>query len=109
MENLKEEIYLKILALLWLQIFVYPNSFVYPGRGEGRFLLKLENDRNCHENWWDSVKKFWSLVIVTNGGADKARQCVFYFLQNYHWWHQGSRPHKGFIVWRWMVVSMTKL
>lgn len=50
MENLKEEIYLKILALLWLQIFVYPNSFVYPGRGEGRFLLKLENDRNCHEN-----------------------------------------------------------
>lgn len=35
MGNLKEEIYLKILSLSWLQIFVYPSIFVYSGRGEG--------------------------------------------------------------------------
>lgn len=39
MENVKEEIYLMILA--WFQIFVHPNISVHPGRGEGMFLLKL--------------------------------------------------------------------
>lgn len=38
MGSLKEEIYLQILALLTLQMRVYPNTSVYPGREKGRFL-----------------------------------------------------------------------
>lgn len=40
-ENLKEEIYLRILELLWFQIFVFLNISVYSGTEKSRFLLKL--------------------------------------------------------------------
>lgn len=40
-ENLKEEIYLRILELLCFQIFVFLNISVYSGTEKSRFLLKL--------------------------------------------------------------------
>lgn len=40
-ENLKEEIYLRILELLWFQVFVFLNISVYSGTEKSRFLLKL--------------------------------------------------------------------
>ena len=38
-ENLKEEIYLRVLELLWLQIFVFLNISVYSGTEKSRFFF----------------------------------------------------------------------